>query len=181
MLNGIDPLILFNFFRLTEAQQSSLSKIPIVKDIVAKAPFAPIPIYLSERLTGLYIDTEDKAIQVQTQNDSKASGSQPEKFQKGIGSTVTVNLKASRKSIGLTLFSALADQAFEKVTSKEVTITYLNGAVTVFNGLFNSIQINQSSVNDLYSITLELERTGIQTQAPEPPLQVPATRAEVVL
>jgi hypothetical protein len=170
MLNGIDPIILFNFFKLTPQVQASLSQIPIVSDIVSKVPFAPIPIYLSERLTGLSIESEDKSIDIDTTNETATNGADPLIFQKGLNSTVRINLIASRNSIGVTLISALADQIFKKVTSKEYSITYLHGAVTVFNGLLNSFNITQNSDNDLYNITIELVRPGVSTveKAPIP-------------
>jgi hypothetical protein len=59
-------------------------------------------------------------------------------------------------SIGISLFSALADLIFPKVTSKEYSITYLHGAVTVFAGLLHSFSITQKANTTCYNITLEL-------------------------
>jgi hypothetical protein len=166
MLNGLDPIIIFNFSKLSAADQETLASIPIVSSIVEKIGLPPIPIYLSERLTGLYIDSEDKNIDIETSSETLTNGEAPQINQKGLNSTVTISLVASRNSIGLTLLAALADRIFKKVTSREYSITYLHGAVTVFNGLLNSFQISQNAENDLYNINIELFTTTVETQEP---------------
>lgn len=166
MLNGLDPIILFNFYKSTPTQLQSLAKIPLVADIVDTIGLPPIPVYLSEKLTGLYIDNEDKNIDIQTSTETLSSGETPIVQQKGINSTVRINLIASRDSIGVTLLSAMADLIFQKVTSKEYSITYLHGAITVFGGLLHSFSINQNANDDLYNISIELARGGISTAEP---------------
>jgi hypothetical protein len=164
MLNGIDPIIIFHFSKLSPETAASVASIPVISSIVNKIGLPPIPVYLSEKLTGLYIDSEDKNIDIETSSETLSNGEDPQINQKGINSTVTINIVASRDSIGLTLLSALADRIFQKVTSKEYSITYLHGAVTVFNGLLQSFAITQNSNNDLYNITLEIFRTTLETE-----------------
>jgi hypothetical protein len=166
MLNGIDPIVIFLFSK--KVAEESLGDIPIVKSFVAKLPLLPIPLYLSERLTGLYVDSEEKSIDIETTPETLINGKPPTTTQKGLNSTIRVNMLASRNSIGMTLFSALADRIFEKVTSKEYSITYLNGAVTVFGGLLNSFNITQNSTNDLYNVSFEITRGQIETTVEEP-------------
>lgn len=156
MLNGVDPIIIFNFKKLTPSLQSTISKIPIVSSIVSVIDLPVIPIYLSERLTGVYIDTEDKNIDIETTIDTLTDGGTPDTSQRGINSSVKINMKASANSIGVSLFSALTDLILPKVTSKEYSITYLHGAVTVFAGLLHGFSIQQNADNDLYSISMEL-------------------------
>lgn len=166
MLNGLDPIILFSFSKATPATIQSLSKIPLASDIVEQVGLPAVPVYLSEKLTGLYIDSEDKNIDIETSTTTLISGEAPQVNQKGINSTVRIDLVASKESIGVTLLSAMADLIFQKVTSKEYSITYLHGAITVFGGLLHSFSINQNADNDLYRISIELSRSGIQTQEP---------------
>lgn len=163
MLNGLYPVMIFNFSKLSQSTQESLAKIPIVSSIVDKIGLPPIPIYLDEKITGLAIASEEKAIEIQTTTETLTSGEKPEVNQKGINSTVTINIEASANSLGITLFSALADQIFDKVTSKEYSITYLHGAVTIFNGLINRFTISQGNNETKYYITIELVRVGFET------------------
>lgn len=164
MLNGVDPIILFNFKKLSPSLQSSITKIPVVSSIVEAIDLPVVPIYLSERLTGIYIDSESKSVDIDTTADTLSDGSDPELNQKGLQSSVKIEMVAARDSLGVALFSAMSDLIFPKVTSKEYSITYLHGAVTVFAGLLNSFSITQQSNNTLYSISMELIKPSTQTR-----------------
>ncbi len=162
MLNGVDPIIIFNFKKKISADVP-LGKFPMTEaEAMADQASKPlidlpfIPIYLSEKLTGVYIDTEHKNIDIDTNIETLTSGNAPITQQRGIQSTVKIEMFAKRDSIGISLFAALSDLIFPKVTSKEYSITYLHGAVTVFGGLLHSFSIQQNSNNELYNISLEL-------------------------
>lgn len=168
MLNGLDPIIIFQFSKLTPAQSASLAKIPIVSSIVSSIGLPPIPIYLSETLTGLFIDTEEKNVDIETQTDTLTDGSAPQVQQKGVNSTIKVTLKANKDSIGLTLLSAMVDIIFSKVTSKEYSIIYLHGPITVFNGLLHSFSVSQNADTDIEDITFEIDNIGVPAKTPVP-------------
>ncbi len=178
MLGGIDPIIIFNFKKLTPSAEESISKIPIVSSIVNAIGLPPIPIYLSEQLTGLLIDTEEKNIDIETTVESVTDGGDPKTKQKSIGSTVRVNIKARANGIGVTLLNALMDQILAKVTSQEYSITYLHGATTCFNSLLHSYAVNAPADSDLVLITFELSKTTQLTQAKTPVPEVSATGVE---
>lgn len=159
MLNGIDPIIIFHFRKIIPSLGSLLGTgptIPLTAEEPSSFPLPFIPIYLSERLTGIYIDNEDKNIDIDTTQETLTNGAAPVINQRGISSTVKINMLANKDSIGVALFSAMADFIFPKVTSKEYSITYLHGAITVFEGLLHSFSITQESGTDLYRIALEL-------------------------
>lgn len=156
MLNGIDPIIIFNFSKLAPDLAEAVKGIPIISGIVSKIGLPPIPVYLSEKLTGLVIDTEDKNIDIDTTPETLSTGGEPVFNQKGINSTVKITMIAGKDSIGLTLLSAMADLIFPKCTSKEYSITYLHGAITVFEGLLHSFSIQQNAGNELYQVSIEL-------------------------
>lgn len=168
MLNGIDPIIIFEFSKLTPDAEASVAKIPIVSSIVSAIGLPPIPIYLSEKLTGLYIDSEDRNIEIQTTVETLANGASPITNQKAINSTTSINMIANKNSIGLTLLSALCDLVVPKVSSKEYTITYLHGSVTIFRGLLHSFAVTQSAENDLLNIKLELTKNNETKKASVP-------------
>lgn len=172
MLGGIDPIIIFQFSKLSDDLNKSISKIPVVSSIVTKIGLPPIPIYLSEKLTGLFIESEDKNIDIETSTDTLADGSDPDVKQKAIGSTVRINMIASKDSLGLTLLSAVADLIVPKVTSQEYSITYLHGATTVFGGLLHSFSVSQNTENDLIRVTLEISKSSTKTEKKEGPPEV---------
>lgn len=156
MLNGIAPILIFNFKKLPPSLLTSISEIPIVASIVSAIDLPLIPLYLDEKLTGIFIDTESKSLDIDTTTDTLTDGGSPETNQRGIQNVIKIEMKASRDNIGILLLSALSDLIFPRVTSKEYSITYLHGAVTVFGGLLHSFSISQNADDDLYNVTLEL-------------------------
>ncbi len=157
MLGGLDPILLFTFYK--NSQDVTDSKIPYANDLgLNRLALPPIPIYLSELATGVYIDSEDKSIDIETNIETLRTSSEGLFSQKGIGSTVSITMKANKNSLGLTLLSAVADLILAKVTSKEYSVAYLHGAVTIFNGLVHEFSINQTADTDLYEIKLTLMR-----------------------
>lgn len=161
MLNGVDPIILFNFKKLNPILQNTVGKIPVVADIVSAIDMPVIPLYLSEKLTGIYIDNESKSVEVDTTVETLTNGSTPTTTQRGLTNTVKIEMIAKADSIGVSIFSAMSDLIFPKVTSKEYSITYLHGAVTVFSGLLHSFNITQEANTDLYKISLELIKPAV--------------------
>lgn len=177
MLNGIDPVFIFNFSKLVPDLKTALGDIPLVSKLSSNIPLPPIPIYLSEKITGIYIDSEDKNVDVETSTETLPSGGVPIINQKGINSTVKINMIANKNSIGMTLLSAMIDLIYEKVTSKEYSIYYFHGPITVFGGLLHSFSTNQNASNDLYNITLELTRSTVKVDPPKIPVVNPLTGA----
>lgn len=173
MLDGIDPVIIFQFKKKADPTfigpqpQSVLAKIPILSDIPTFVEEPPIPIYLSENITGLFIEADSKSIDANTDIETKADGKAPDVTQKGLSSTVKVELIATKESIGVTLISAMMDQIFDKLSSKEYSVTYLHGAVTVFRGLIHSFSIDQEAGTDKYRISLEISRGSTKTPKEE--------------
>lgn len=159
MLNGIDPIIIFQFSKNVFAPGNS--KVPITNSVLSKLPLPAIPIYLSESITGVYIDTEDKSIDIATDTESLLLSPDPIINQRCINNVVKVTMLASVDSIGLTLFSALTDVVFPLVTSREYSITYMHGAIVVLQGLLHSFNITQESNSTLYHITMELIKPGV--------------------
>lgn len=164
MLNGVAPIFIFNFKKLTPSLTESISKIPVVAEVLNAIVLPAIPIYLDEQLTGICVQSQDKNIDIETQLDTLTTGGDPKSNQRALSSTIKINMVANSNSIGLILLSAICDLVFPKVTSKEYSITYLNGAQTVFDGLLHSFSVNQSDQNDLAQISMEIMRPGNNTK-----------------
>lgn len=158
MLNGLDPVLIFQFSKLAPVAGATVAKIPVISSIPTVIDQPPIPIYLSEQATGIMIDVEDKNVDIETDTETKTDGSDPDVNQKGIANVVSVQLTAKKDSIGMTLLSSLIDYVYDKSTSKEYAITYLHGAITVFRGVLHSFSINQTADNDLLSVKIEISK-----------------------
>lgn len=177
MLNGLDPILIFNISKNVGFLKTfSEKKIPVATDVLAKIDLPVIPIYLSRELTGLQIDTESKSLEIETSIETtQDSTEKPFINQRALNNTIKVEILGVKDSIGLTLLAALSDFIFPLVTAKEVTLTYLHGPITVFAGLLHSFNISQNANSTLSTISLELVRVGIQAAK-----QVPAIDNKVV-
>lgn len=124
----------------------------------------PIPVYLSEEITKLFIDSESKNVDFQSDMQTYTDGSQVEQTQKGIASTITVNITAKKTDLSVILLGSFIDSLLDKVTSKEYAITYLHGATTIFLGLLHSFSIDTVAGNDLAVMKFELSKGNTQPQ-----------------
>lgn len=165
MLNGIAPILIFNFKKLLP--QANVSGIPLLSSLTDSIPLVPIPIYLDERLSGIYIQSESKNIDVETEVKQAPGSTQPPTVeQRGINSTITINMVARTDSIGINAIIAMSDLIFGKLASNEYSVTYIHKSITVFGGLVHSFSCQQSNNNNLYDITLVLSKaTGNSTVA----------------
>ncbi len=104
-----------------------------------KNPYTiPMPIYLSERLTGLYVDTAHKSTSISTdyvvtfdkdENGKKNKGTLVVQ-QKGESQTLTVNIIGRKDSIGLNLLLPVFQTLYDKVLAvKDYRIAYINGNI----------------------------------------------------
>lgn len=160
MLNGIDPIIIFNF-KTKQIRLNPDTPIPLVPSDDVTIDLPAIPIYLSEAITGVIIDSEDKHVDIDTTTVAAVTGDKTTYTQRPIGSNVTINMTASKNSIGVTLFSALSDLIIPKLASKEYSITYLHGAITVFQGLLSAFSITQNTNDDRYNIVMTLVKPAV--------------------
>jgi hypothetical protein len=176
MLNGIAPIIIFNFKRNLGLSLGSLSTegIPLLESLGTSIPLPPIPVYLSEKITGVYPESETKSIDIETIANTTPDGGEPETEQNGLNSTVTISLLANSESVGLSILIALSDLIFQRVTSKEYSITYIHGAMTIFNGLLESFNVTQNTDNTLYRINITLSSANTKSSiAKAATIQVP--------
>lgn len=175
MLGGISPIVIFEFSKVIDTTVYSTSngrKIPVAaQKTLTFVPLPPIPIYLDENITGIFIDKEDKNIDIGTDTETFMNGETPDVLQKGVASTVKITMLAKKDSIPLMILSSVLDLIFDKVTSKEYAITYLSGPTTIFRAVLHSFSISQSSENDKMEINIELSRGAKQ---PTPTVAVPS-------
>lgn len=174
MLNGIDPVIIFQFNKKIPNIADAIAKIPVVADIPTVVENSPIPIYLSEAITGILIDSEDLSVDIQTDTETKSDGKEPTVQQKGIASTVSINMEALKDNLNVVLLSTLAQLAFEKCSSQEYFVSYLHGSITIFRGQLTGFSINQNASSNKVMIKVELTKGSKQPQPKAETLTVPA-------
>jgi hypothetical protein len=175
MLGGLDPVIIFQFSALAPSLADALSKIPVIAKIPTLIDQPPIPIYLSETVFNIVIDGESKSVDIETTTETMSDGSSPDVNQKGIQSSVEINIEGKKDSVALTLLSALVDIAFDKVTSKEYAITYLHGATTVFRAVLHTYSVETVPGTDKLSVKIGLSRGQKNPSKPSPIVSVPGS------
>src|SRR5690606_7861512 len=150
MLNGLYPILIFQFYTKIGVDIANATGIPLPESESQKIPLTPIPFYLDENFTGILITSESKAIDVQTENESSEEGKEVKTFQKTLSNRVTIEMVALKSSLVVTAILALFEQIYNKVTAQEYAITYLSGGITVFNGYIQEFAVDQSNNDDLY-------------------------------
>ncbi len=167
MLNGTAPILIFTFTpNFLAGIQQGFAGIPVIGSLSSLIGI-PIPIYLDEKTTGLYIDNQTKAIDIDTVPLPRYDGKPPAVDQRGLNNLVTVNMFARKDSIMMTVLLALIELIFGQVVAKTYSVTYLNGTTTVFGGLLHGFSTQEGSDDDLIRITIQLSKAN--QNAPTPP------------
>ena len=172
MLNGLQPVIIFQLSTLAPTLGEALSKIPVISSVPDLIARPPIPLYLNDEFTQLVIISEDKNIDIDTEIETLSNGQEPEVNQKGVGNFVKIQMVGLKDSIPVTLLSAMMDQIFDKVTSKEYSISYFSGAVTIFNAVLKNFSVSQNADSTKLDISFELSKGSKQPSKKPAPIEV---------
>lgn len=146
-------------------------------DDVVEAIGLPIPIYLSEQLTGVYVDNESSSIDVVTKIDpvtDKGLDNQvktPAVSQTSGNSSVSINLFARKDSVLLTALLALMDMIVNRLVSQEYSIHYLNGPTAIFGAKLARFSKVNTSGTDLITMQLDLSTASKESPTPEAPTE----------
>ncbi len=160
ILSSVAPILIFNFPFDSDSVNpvfNALSGLPLL----AKASTSigvPIPIYLDEQLTGLYVESENKNIDIATEQNDAANSTKPFLTQKSISNTVSINLVGKKDSIFLTALLALVDIAYPQLVKAKYRVSYLNGGTVVLGGLLSGITSQDNSDNDLVNVTVTIHK-----------------------
>lgn len=165
MLGGIQP---FFIFTLEPDDGSTLdgSFNGLAKDIVSKTggliSGVPIPIYLDEQLTGVWIDSgDDKSLNFDVINETVKDLNNKDQVlarSKGVQSDVTINLAAKSTSLFTVALLALGEQCFQKALSKKYSISYFNGATTIMGALMQSFVVHAVPNSEELKIQIVLSK-----------------------
>lgn len=162
MLNGVAPILIFHFNpSLTQSLLNGLSGIPVIGDVLPNLGI-PIPIYLDENLSGILVESETKAIDIETQPQVRYDGGKPDVIQRGLNNLITINMKGTRNSMMLSVLLAMNDMIFSRVVSKSYSVSYLNGTTTVFNGLLHGFSTSVSDNDDMVRIVMQISKANLK-------------------
>lgn len=153
-LNGIAPLLVIQL--KNALSQNVVKKIPVAGDFLASNIGIPIPIYLDENLTGIYVKGESKSIDIETKIDSIDAKKAPIFSQKALSSITTVEMVASQRGVMLATLLAFADVILTRVVAKQYSVSYFNGPTIILNGVLHGFTTQIGEDDDLVRINMAL-------------------------
>ncbi len=171
MLNGLAPILIFTFPINTGALSplfNALSGVPLIGDLVS-AVGLPIPLYLDEQLTGLYVESESKNLDIETTIEPRYDDKKPYIYQRALNSSISVNILASKDSVLLPALLALSDIIVTKIVSQKYTVSYANGPTLIIGGLLQGLNTSGTSDDDLIRIVLQIQKQDAKPAIPSAP------------
>ncbi len=173
MLNGLAPLLVI----VIKQNPPETAFGPPVPEGLLDLIGIPIPIYLSEKLTGIYVDMETRSIDMTTKVEASTSKNlltqqvePPQITQQILDTQVTINLLASRDSILLMALLAIMEFIIPRAVSREYAIHYLNGPTAIFGGLLHRFATTVDPNTDLIRMELILSTAGKEAPSPKAPI-----------
>lgn len=165
MLGGVAPILIFTFPPSIGVDLSKvLGGIPLIGSSLKEVGI-PIPIYLDENLTGIFIESESKALDIDTdivpvyRSDNTKTATNLIQ-QSGINNLVTVSMIANKNSLILSVLLALNDMVFSKLITGKYNLSYINGTTLIFGGLLHSFSVQGSSTDELLRIQMQIQKNG---------------------
>lgn len=182
-LGGKDPLLVILLKVKPPSPGSSL--VPGVFDTLLDAiPGIPIPIYfspllgLTEGASGIFIDNETSAIDVETKVDPltekdprTGDNALPLVSQTCVDAQVTINLVANLDSVILNVLLALMDLIVTKLVTAEYSINYLNGPSAIFGAKLHRFGKNVERNTNLVRMELVLSTASKDQPVAKAPIQ----------
>lgn len=177
MLNGIAPILIFHFIPdVVSPSFNALSGIPLVGEFIANNVGFPIPLYLDQKATGAIVESESKALDIETTVRPRFDGKPPEITQSMGHNLVSINMVAQRDSIFLAAILALNDVVFTKIVAQTYKISYLNGPTVIFGGLLHGFSSSVGIDDDMIRMTLQIHKPSLNvTKEGDPIFVLPKT------
>ena len=163
IVSSVAPILIFTFpfdSDSTNPVFNALSGLPLIgKDsFVGSNIGVPIPVYLDEQLTGLYVQSENQNIDIATEQNDAANSTKPFLTQKSISNTVSINLLGKRDSIFVAALLALVDIAYPKLVKAKYRVSYLNGSTVVLGGLIQGVTAQRQNDSELVDLTITIHK-----------------------
>lgn len=145
----------------------------------------PVPVYLSEEITGLCVDSETDSLNISTDfipvlNEQGTEAGTVKVQQRGETQSVSITLIGNKNSIGLNIILPMLKSIFSKVfAGLDYKIAYFHQNVLIFNARLASYQMTPGSNDTKVSLTLNLEVVPENSEKKEPVTKVAHTQDEM--
>ena len=148
----------------------------------------PIPFYLSEKLTGVYVDTERNTLSISTdtigtKDKTKGNASDLADLQvqqKGETQSVDISMVARRDNMGLNILLPLLKSIYDGlIRKKEYKIAYFNQNILIFNAKLANFSTDQHRTDNLMTISITLEIPPEKEDIKEEKIKLPYSAKKV--
>ena len=158
-LNGLAPIILFKFY--TEIEIPSFLRGFITS---TKIPYFFIPIYLSEKITGVALDDYDRDTTIDVMRDGVSS------FERVSADVVNFKFTANKKNIFITVLSAFIDLIIKNnVENKTYSITVFYDNIFIIDASLESFGTKLTEGTDKREISIRLANRPKEKKITESP------------
>lgn len=162
MLDGVSPVLIFRINNLINVDNDPLTQKLSEIESVINSVGVPIPVYLDSQWSGVVVDDESKAIDIETEQDVvrkkeiSSTSTKELKNQRLLNTSTNINLAAQKDSVGLSVILAFCEQIVPLIASKGYSIDYYNGPILVVGSLLKSISTSASPNDDLVRVNIVL-------------------------
>lgn len=166
MLNGIAPLLVFQFYEGTNV--SDLEEIPTVKE-TPKLIGAPIPLYLEESITNIMVNEGGAEISISTDAQTDSKGKAKPK-QRVISTTVNISMTGSADSLILNTILAMCNLISTKLVDQNYAVSYFHKSTIVVKGLLDSFRyevVENTSKMNIFMTLSKANNPETDTKAEE--------------
>jgi hypothetical protein len=158
-LNGLAPIIIFNFFK----------EIPIPAFLKGftdetKIPLIPIPIYLDEKLTQISLEDYDRETTIDAVRDGVSS------YERVSADVVNLKFSANKSNIVMTAISALIDLIVQNnVENKTYSITVFYDNIFIIGASLESFGSRLVDGTDKREISIRISNRPKEKKVAETP------------
>jgi hypothetical protein len=183
MLGGLSPLLIFHIGALppSNALVEDISGIPLIGETLAANLAIPIPIYLDENLTKIFVKNHTVQVDMNEDVTTKANEGNPDVNQRAINSIVTVNMVTVKGSIVASMLIALNDLIFTKLSAKTYSVSYLNGPFFLLNGLVHGFSAAENEDNTKLDLVFQFSKAGKKASELPSIFDVPVSPAKITV
>lgn len=162
MLGGTAPVLVFNFASISSASVLKKLGFNVGEDSIFNfdIPFASIPIYLDEGLTGILVDDHERTINIEFETDGLGGN-----YEREISSDVKVTLIAQKDNVAFQAFLALFEQILKRIPTQSYKIYFYYDDVFMTNASLKDFAVTTKQNTDTRVVNFTLTNRSEKSKA----------------
>ncbi|MDR2426822.1 MAG: hypothetical protein LBD46_06580 [Endomicrobium sp.] len=158
MLTGLYPVLVLQKV-IDKKIRGSFSDGRITSTSIIETSLSkPMPIYIDEILTGIYLISENRKAEFANDTTVDNETGEIKIKQKGLTNDVNLVFGASRNSIGMNILLPLIDVAFENAAIDKYVMSYFNGNTILFRAKIKHFSAEGNNTDNGIKINISLSK-----------------------